>query len=172
MGSGRLIRNRPAPVDPMDVEIRRLTRRSFARGAIAALAATLGIGWLATRQRDDGIPWPLRRILEFNEGIAESAFDARRPAPEFSAAVAAEPRVNGLVGLMSPAVLEDWTIDVVGKVERHIPLVAIKQLPAYGMTTEFKCVEGWSRIVSWKGARLADVLDKYGVLSASVCESF
>jgi DMSO/TMAO reductase YedYZ molybdopterin-dependent catalytic subunit len=33
------------------------------------------------------------------------------------------------------------------------------------MTTEFKCVEGWSRIVSWKGVTLADFLAKFGTPS-------
>jgi DMSO/TMAO reductase YedYZ molybdopterin-dependent catalytic subunit len=52
-----------------------------------------------------------------------------------------------------------------GKVDRHIPLTAIHQLPQYEMTTEFKCVEGWSRIVTWKGVRLADFLAKFGTTS-------
>src|SRR5262249_41184011 len=36
------------------------------------------------------------------------------------------------------------------------------------MTTEFKCVEGWSRIVRWKGVRLADFLQKFGAASEYV----
>ena len=29
------------------------------------------------------------------------------------------------------------------------------------MTTELKCVEGWSQVVQWKGVRLADFLEKF-----------
>ena len=146
-------------------EIRRLTRRSFAAGAVSALAGAAGVGWLASRPGEDGVPWPLRRVLEFNEQVAQKVFSPRRLAPEFSAAEAVEPRVNGHVGLMSPAQLANWSVQVKGKVDRHIPLSAIKALPAYEMTTQLKCVEGWDSIVSWKGVRLADFLSKFGVPS-------
>jgi DMSO/TMAO reductase YedYZ molybdopterin-dependent catalytic subunit len=36
------------------------------------------------------------------------------------------------------------------------------------MTTELKCVEGWSSVVRWKGVRLADFLAKYGSPSTYV----
>ncbi|HEY4308783.1 MAG TPA: molybdopterin-dependent oxidoreductase [Pirellulales bacterium] len=161
-------RNALLSPEAVEQEIRRLSRRSFTTAAVAALAGASGVGWLATRPVDDGVPWPLRRILEFNEQVAQAAFDARRLAPEFAASEAVEPRVNGRVGLMSPAAVNDWTVTVTGKVDRKIPLAAIKQLPSYEMTTEFKCVEGWSRIVSWKGVRVADFLAKYGAPSTYV----
>jgi DMSO/TMAO reductase YedYZ molybdopterin-dependent catalytic subunit len=151
-----------------EAEIRRLTRRSFTTGAIAALAGATGVGWLATRELEDGIPWPLRRVLELNERIAQTFFSDRRLAPEFPISRATALRENGHVGLMSPARLDNWLVTVIGKVERQIPLTAIKQLPAYEMTTEFKCVEGWSRVVNWKGVRLADFLNKYGAASQYV----
>jgi DMSO/TMAO reductase YedYZ molybdopterin-dependent catalytic subunit len=153
------------PKLPVEAEIRRLTRRSFTVGAISVLAGTAGVGWLATRQDDDGVPWPLRRILEFNEGIAQRFFNANRLAPEFTAASAEDLRENGHVGLMSPAQLDNWVVHVIGKVDRHIPLRAIKELPAQEMTTQFKCVEGWDRVVSWKGVRLSDFLNKFGAPS-------
>jgi DMSO/TMAO reductase YedYZ molybdopterin-dependent catalytic subunit len=161
-------RTAPLSLEAVEKEIRRLSRRSFATGAIAALAGASGVGWLATRPLGDGVPWPLRRVLEFNEAVAQRAFNPKRLAPEFSVSVAVEPRENGHVGLMRTAVLDDWMVRVIGKVDRLIPLSAIKQLPALEMTTEFKCVEGWSRIVNWKGVRLADFLDKYGAPSAYV----
>jgi DMSO/TMAO reductase YedYZ molybdopterin-dependent catalytic subunit len=30
------------------------------------------------------------------------------------------------------------------------------------MTTEFKCIEGWSVIVNWAGVRVSDLVKKYG----------
>ncbi|HTQ41067.1 MAG TPA: molybdopterin-dependent oxidoreductase [Pirellulales bacterium] len=146
-------------------QMRRLTRRSFTVGAAAALTGMAGVGWVATRPEDDGVPWPLRRILEFNESIAQRFFNAQRLAPEFPAGVAEDLRENGHVGLMSPANLDDWMVHVLGKVDRHIPLSAIKELTAYEMTTQFKCIEGWDRIVSWKGVRLSDFLNKFAVAS-------
>ena len=149
----------------VQTEIRRLTRRSFTFGAISALAGAAGVRWLATRETKDGVPWPLRRILELNEGVAQRYFDAQRLAPEFPASMALEPRVNGHVGLMSPAALNNWMVHVTGNADRHIPLSAIKELPAHEITTEFKCVEGWSRVLNWKGVRLADFLNKFGTPS-------
>jgi DMSO/TMAO reductase YedYZ molybdopterin-dependent catalytic subunit len=152
----------------VEAEIRRLSRRSFATGAIAALVGGGGVGWLATRAEEDGIPWPLRRMLRFNEDVAQTFFSPQRLAPEFAREQAAEPRVNGRVGLMSPAAADDWVVHLTGQVDRHVPLAAIKELPSYEMTTEFKCVEGWSRIVNWKGVRLADFLQKFGAASQYV----
>lgn len=37
----------------------------------------------------------------------------------------------------------------------------IKQLPRYEMITELKCIEGWSIIVKWAGARFSDFAEKF-----------
>jgi hypothetical protein len=37
----------------------------------------------------------------------------------------------------------------------------IHKLPHHEMVTEFKCIEGWSDIASWGGARLADLIAAY-----------
>ena len=37
----------------------------------------------------------------------------------------------------------------------------IRALPKTEMTTEFKCVEGWSTIVNWAGVRLSDFIARY-----------
>ena len=163
--------NQPQPILPPDEavarEIRRLTRRSFATGAIAAVIGGFGFRWLATRSPDGGLPWPLRRALEWNESVAERFFSESRLAPEFPPESAREPRVNGQVGLESPIRAADWTVRVSGQVDRQIPLAAIRALPNHTMTTELKCVEGWSRIVTWTGVRLADFLAKFGAGDSS-----
>ena len=150
---------------PPEAAIRRLTRRSFTVGGLSALAGAAGVGWIATRPEEGGLPWPLRRMLELNESVAQHFFNASRLAPGFPVTAAEELRENGHVGLMSPAQLDDWVVHVIGKVDRHIPLPAIKELPTYEMTTQFKCVEGWDRIVNWKGVRLSDFLNKFGASS-------
>jgi hypothetical protein len=38
----------------------------------------------------------------------------------------------------------------------------LKKLPYYETVTELKCIEGWSEIAHWGGARMADFLDAYG----------
>jgi DMSO/TMAO reductase YedYZ molybdopterin-dependent catalytic subunit len=152
----------------VEAEILRLSRRSFATGAVAALLGGGAASWVATRALEDGIPWPLRRVLRFNEGVSQAIYGPQRLAPEFSPQLATDLRVNGRVGLMSAAATDNWTVHLTGAADRHVPIAAIKQLPMHEMTTEFKCVEGWSRIVSWKGVRLADFLQKFGVPSQYV----
>jgi DMSO/TMAO reductase YedYZ molybdopterin-dependent catalytic subunit len=149
-------------------EISRLTRRSFATGLVAALAGGAGVSWLATRSEIGGLPWPLRKVLEFNEQVAETIYSPSRLAPEFPQDQAAALRVNGSVGLNIDRSIEDEVIQVTGHVDRTIPMEAIRKLPAREMTTEFKCVEGWSQIVCWKGVPLADFLDKFGAASKYV----
>ena len=42
-----------------------------------------------------------------------------------------------------------------------MPLAEIKSLPHTEQVNELKCVEGWSQIVHWGGARFADLAKKY-----------
>jgi hypothetical protein len=43
----------------------------------------------------------------------------------------------------------------------------ILRLPRHELVTQFKCIEGWSQIVHWAGARMADFLDAYPPALAS-----
>lgn len=151
----------------VDQQISQMTRRSFATGGIAALLGMAGLGWVKSSQEENGIAWPLRKVLEFNERVSQSLFDSQRMAPTFDRARAADPRVNGLLGLKSEIDVSRWHLDVLSGdtqpiVERSLPMRAISDLPRVEMVTEFKCVEGWSQIVHWSGARLADFIERYG----------
>ena len=80
--------------------MRRQTRRSFGLGAVAAAAGFGGWKWLRSREEIDGVPWPLRRMLEFNERVARGYFiRADRLAPTFALDQARMPRANGQFGL-------------------------------------------------------------------------
>ncbi len=158
----------PSPTKaPLDVApdpqrtLRRLTRRGFALAGVAALGGLAGWRWLITRSDEDGLPWPLRRVLGFNERVARLAFRQSRRSPEFPRSAAREPRVNGEIGLdlaIDPAA---WRLRVIGasgaKGSRLFRLEEIKALPRVETTTELRCIEGWSTVVSWAGARLADL---------------
>ena len=149
------------------VELRRLTRRSFATGGIAAVAGATGLWWIKRAAPDGGISWPLRTMMEFNTRVSEAIFDPNRLTPTFDVARAQEPRVNGMIGLKKELDLRRWHLDVLtgGEkpvVERSLPINAIHELPRVEMVTEFKCVEGWSEVVQWAGCRLSDFITKYG----------
>jgi DMSO/TMAO reductase YedYZ molybdopterin-dependent catalytic subunit len=81
------------------------------------------------------------------------------------------PRVNGQIGLdplIDPA---EWRLRIVGtadhRPDRLVTLTDIKALPRVEMTTELRCIEGWSTVVSWAGARLADLAAVTGLATRS-----
>jgi len=148
--------------------MRRMTRRSFAWGAGAALAGALGWTWLQTREKDDGIPWPFRRMLEFNERLSRAYFKDTRLAPTFALAEATEPRENGGIGLGAGFNVEQWKLRLVGPDgDKSLTLDDIRALPRVEMVTELKCIEGWSVVVHWAGARLADLAARHGFATRS-----
>ncbi len=42
-----------------------------------------------------------------------------------------------------------------------LTLADIQKLPRREMVTQFKCIEGWSQIVEWQGARFSDFIQAY-----------
>ncbi len=42
-----------------------------------------------------------------------------------------------------------------------LTMADVEKLPAAEMVTQFKCIEGWSQIVLWKGARFRDFMKAY-----------
>jgi DMSO/TMAO reductase YedYZ molybdopterin-dependent catalytic subunit len=93
--------------------IRAMSRRGFLWGAAAVAGTVGGIGWLATRRADNGIQWPLRRLLEVNENLSRDFFSGQRLAPEFDKAAAETPRPNGDYGV-ADEVDPDWSLRLVG----------------------------------------------------------
>ncbi len=149
------------------VELRRMTRRSFATGGIATVAGAASLWWIKHAVPEGGIPWPLRKMMEFNSRVSDAIFDPNRLAPTFDVSRAREPRVNGMIGLKKELDLRRWHLDVLTGgdkpvIERSLPINAIHELPRFEMVTEFKCVEGWSEVVHWAGCRLSDFIAKYG----------
>jgi DMSO/TMAO reductase YedYZ molybdopterin-dependent catalytic subunit len=138
---------------------------------VAALAGFAGWRWLVTRSEEDGLPWPLRRMLELDERLARGLFRASRRSPEFPRSAARMPRVNGMIGLGSGLDLSAWMLQVVGaagdQARRSFTLDDIKALPRVDMTSELRCIEGWSEVVHWAGARLADLASVTGLATRS-----
>ena len=60
----------------------------------------------------------------------------------------------------------DWRLEVGGLVARpqRLSLDDLRALPSRTQITRHDCVEGWSAIAKWKGARLSALLDTVGPL--------
>lgn len=148
--------------DDVRKELRRLSRRGFITAAVAAGAGYASYKWLRTRPREGGLEWPLRSALEANESLFGSWFSSARLSPEFRPGDITRARINGRLGLQTPIDPARWTLRVEGATRPvTLTLDDVKALPRHEMITELRCIEGWSTIVQWTGARLGDLVAKY-----------
>ena len=144
-------------------EMARLSRRGFLWSGVALLGGYQGVKYLASRSDAMGTPWPFRTSFETNEGVWHDALGDRL-APVYDRSAVTKLRQNGDEGLgeWDP---KDWSLSVEGIAGADEPKVltmaAIKALPKHEMTTEMMCIEGWSIVVHWAGARLVDFMEKY-----------
>jgi DMSO/TMAO reductase YedYZ molybdopterin-dependent catalytic subunit len=130
--------------------------------AAAAGAGYAGWKWLRTRPRLGDLEWPLRRVLESNESLAEAYFGRARLSPRFRPSDVTRARLNGRIGLQSPIDPDAWRLNIAGASSPvALTMDHIRALPRHEQITELRCIEGWSIIVKWTGARLADLVAKY-----------
>ena len=158
--------SRPPSVDAAEArrELASMTRRGFAIGGAAVLTGLALRHYLANGREFEGLSRPLRKILEADERVARAAFAPARLAPSFPASAARKPRVNGSIGLGSAPSADRFQLRVEGPAGAGmVALARIRALPRVEMTTELKCIEGWSTVVRWAGARLSDLADLTGL---------
>jgi DMSO/TMAO reductase YedYZ molybdopterin-dependent catalytic subunit len=138
-----------------------MSRRGFLVGGVTALAGIFGWRWMS----DETKASLFRRTFEFNEKVSQKFYSPTRLAPEFPLSSVSPERVNGMEGLEEDIDVSDWKLAIGGLAGRvddlMLTLDDIKKLPRTEMTTEFKCIEGWSVIVHWAGARFSDLAAKY-----------
>ncbi|MGD9563470.1 MAG: molybdopterin-dependent oxidoreductase [Pyrinomonadaceae bacterium] len=151
------------PVDALTAkrEMFGRSRRSFLVGGAAALLGVFGWRWMPDETKND----LLRRTFEFNEKVSQFFYRPSRLAPEFSPSRISERRVNGMLGIEKELDPAAWTLSVGGLYGRTddltLTLADIMALPRVEMITELKCIEGWSVIVHWAGARFSDFAARY-----------
>ncbi|MEO5928643.1 MAG: molybdopterin-dependent oxidoreductase [Candidatus Kapaibacterium sp.] len=146
-----------------ELEMRRRSRRAFLVGGGALLAGAAGWRWLLSTAAEDGIHSPFRRVLGLNEKIAGGYFSGSHLAPVFPPDRARMPRANGDIGLSEGFDPVAWRLTVANPANGAAPastfaLDDIRRLPRVDMVTELKCIEGWSEVVHWGGARLIDFM--------------
>jgi DMSO/TMAO reductase YedYZ molybdopterin-dependent catalytic subunit len=124
---------------------------------VSTAAAYAGWKWLRLASREGDVPWPLRRGFEVNEKLSEAYFRTARLSPTFPPSAITKARINGGIGLDANYDTNTWRLSVEGVA---LTLDDIKSLPRRDMITELRCIEGWSIIVHWTGARLADLMSK------------
>jgi DMSO/TMAO reductase YedYZ molybdopterin-dependent catalytic subunit len=150
--------------------------RSDRRTALKAVAAGLAGLWVAACDRITGSAKG-RAVLSGAETLTRRAqrlvTDRRALAREFPPRlISVNFRTNGSTDPDDPAYraasangFADWKLVVDGLVERPLALslAEIRALPSRTQITRHDCVEGWSDIAKWTGARLGPLLDKAGL---------
>ena len=152
--------------DEVRKRLRRMSRRGFIVAAVSAGAGYAGWDWLMDQPRVGNIQMPFRRALWANEALSKAYFSERRLSPTFTLAeTSPKARINGHIGLTKDYDPENWRLSLEGVAGSAGPiqltLDEIKSLPRSEMITELRCIEGWSIIVRWTGARLRDLMAKY-----------
>ncbi len=174
----RIVRPASASVDAeVEWEMRRRSRRAFLVGGLAAIAGYGGWRFLRDAPIEDGVPAPFRSVLRGNERLWRGFFGNGQLAPTFPVRAASMPKVNGDIGLDPRWDAANWRLRIHGLGEEsvrmtpdgrleQVPLLVtmeeILALPRVEMVTEFKCIEGWSTVTHWTGARLSDLVMRYG----------
>jgi DMSO/TMAO reductase YedYZ molybdopterin-dependent catalytic subunit len=147
-------------------------RRQWLKGMVASAGAL----WLAACDRVSRSPRG-QGVLAGAEGLTLRAqrlvVDRQALAREFAPdKISADFRANGSTNpndadYMAHAAngFSDWKLVIDGLVERPLALslAELRAQPARTQITRHDCVEGWSDIAKWTGARLGPLLDRAGL---------
>jgi len=145
-------------------ELARRSRRGFLSLGAGAVAGVACWTYLRSRPQEGELPSPFRRVLQWNGELTSSLFRESHLAPEFPASRIEELPLNGDIGLNDQTENEDWRLLFIphgSNVASHLALSDIQALPKRELISEFKCIEGWSRIVQWGGVRFRDFVQRY-----------
>ena len=100
-----------------------------------------------------------QRLLLPRKAMAQEFAESDR-SPSFRSNGTAMPR-NAQYLAMAAGGFENYRLDVGGLVGKPVSLslADLRALPSRTQITRHDCVEGWSAIAKWKGAKLSAVLD-------------
>ncbi len=146
----------------------KLTRR----GLLTRLLAGAGVMVLGGCERLSGTTW-FPRVLGLGEKATRTTqrlvvrrkamaqeFPAADLSPQFRSNGTSMPN-NPTYRALAASGFKDYRLEVGGLIERPLTLslAEIRDLPSRTQITRHDCVEGWSAIGKWKGARLGSLLE-------------
>ena len=145
------------------------SRRRWLKSAFTVVAGVV-VGGCDTLARSSGVNQVLGSGEALTYRVQRLLLGGHSLAREYpESAISADFRANGTIrpdseeyDLLHQGGFADWRLKVDGLVEQplSLSLADLRALPARTQVTRHDCVEGWSSIAKWRGARLSAVLDK------------
>ncbi len=148
-------------------EINKRTIRSFIIFFLLIAASVFGWKWLNKQPEDNGVPKPLRAVLNGNESLFKNIIFNESNASKIYplSRVVAETRVNGDYGMSDNFDAAKWKLQIVRRAgdTMLVTLDEIKTLPKTDIIFDFKCIEGWSQVTHWGGVKFSDFIKHYNL---------
>jgi hypothetical protein len=155
------------PLTP-EQELARRSRRSFLALGAGTVGAVAGAAWIHSQMGADDIPPSLRAVLGVNERVVRTTlYSDKHLVRTYPASAIGRIKVNGEIGMDDPIDAAAWCLELAqlgagsGATPRQLTIADIRSLPRYEEIIDFKCVEGWSTVTQFAGARLSDFTAKF-----------
>ena len=115
----------------------------------------------------EGLSFKVQRALQDRTALARE-FTRAEVSPDFRANGSISPADADYRALLAGN-FTDWRLEIGGLVERplSLSLAELRAAPSRTQITRHDCVEGWSSIGEWTGARLGPLLDRAGLKPAA-----
>ena len=149
-----------------EAEISRRTRRAFMVLGGGAVVGWAGLAFLNIGGEEGNIPPGLRGVLGMNERVVRSVvYSNDHLTRTYPASAIGKIKENGDVGMDDELDVSAWRLGVTpyGKssAASQLTMPDLRALPRYEQIIDFKCVEGWSCVTQFAGARLSDFTAKF-----------
>jgi DMSO/TMAO reductase YedYZ molybdopterin-dependent catalytic subunit len=158
-------------------ELQKKSRRGFILGGLAAVGAVGAYKAIRLSPKDNEVPWLQRRVLDFNGNLAHGYLDDAHLMPTYSSSEIGYLKPNGDHGLDdepddngNPPEWDGLQLQGPSLTPITLQLPDVQSLPRQEMITKFCCIEGWSVVQKWTGARFSDFTKKFLPPGASLTD--
>ncbi len=164
------------PEPELQRDLHKKSRRGFIIGGLAAVGATGAYEAMRHAGEENDVPWPQRRVLDFNGKLWRRYVDDTHRMPSYPASDIGYLKPNGDHGLDeeddngNPPDWDGMQLEFPGASPITLQLPDVQSLPRQEMITKFCCIEGWSVIQKWTGVRFSDFTRKYLPPGASLTD--
>jgi DMSO/TMAO reductase YedYZ molybdopterin-dependent catalytic subunit len=155
------------PEPELNRELHKKSRRGFILGGLAAVGAIGAYKAVRLSHTDNDVPWLQRRVLDANGKLWGSYVENSHLMPAYPASKIGYLKANGDVGLddepddQGNYPWDGLQLESPSASPITLQLPDVQSLPHHQMITKFCCIEGWSVVQKWTGARFSDFAKKF-----------